>query len=446
MSSRPLIAIIEDDKVLGKSLQQRFNLEGYQANWLRTANDAERILSLRPPRLVLSDIRLPDGSGEEVMGRLFTRHGIIPTIFMTAYGEIEQAVRLVKGGARDYIAKPFDLDELVARVKEIVPLEDHSNSDPYSCFGISQATAALRHVLERVADKDVTVLLEGETGTGKDLAARFLHAAGQRRADPFVSVNCASIPESLFESTIFGHEKGAFTDASSRQIGLAEQAGTGTLFFDEIGEIEPAAQAKLLHLIENREFRRLGGRATLHCKARFIFATNRDLEQEVADGRFREDLWFRINVINCKVPPLRDRTEEIEPLIRYYLRSMAQRLKVPVPEIADEVFIQARVAPWRGNIRELVNRVERAVALSDSGVIGVNDFWPDRQVTTVARSGSQPGATLEDVRQAAEREHIRKTLAATEGRIQEAAEQLGVSRTTLWERIRRYGLQSETQK
>lgn len=442
-----MLAIVEDDDVLGRSLQQRFTLEGYRVLWLRTAQEAERALDGRAARIVLSDIRLPDGDGESVMGKVFARHGVVPTIFMTAFGDIEQAVRLVRRGARDYIAKPFDLDELVARVREIAPpaelSRDNPEFDPFSCFGLSAATAELRRTLERVKDRDVSLLFQGETGTGKDLAARFLHESGARRSAPFVAVNCASVPETLFEDTFFGHEKGAFTGAATRQLGLAEQAGTGTLFLDEIGDIGAAAQAKLLRLIETREFRRLGGATPIQCKARFVFATNRDLEQEVAAGRFRQDLWFRINVVSCRVPPLQERPEEIEPLLRYHLATVAKRMGVAVPAVTEEVLAAARYDRWLGNVRELFNRVERAVALCDDGVIDMDDFWPDRNGSNplVPEIGERSGATLANVREHAEREHIRRTLLTTEGRIQDTADRLGISRTTLWERMRRYGLE-----
>lgn len=445
MSVQPLIAILEDDDVLGRSLVQRFRLEGYGVLWCKTAADGEKMLLSRPPHLVLSDIRLPDGTGEMVMNTVFERQGIVPTIFMTAFGDLEQAVRLVKRGARDYIAKPFDLDDLVARVREIVPpdigADQKSISDPYASFGLSPATADLRHTLEKVADKDVPVLLLGETGSGKSMAARFAHEQGNRRDEPFVAVNCASIPESLFESTLFGQEKGAFTGATERKAGLAEQAGAGTLFLDEIGEIDPGMQAKLLHLIDTRVFRRLGGMRDVRCDARFIFATNRDLERDVIDGRFREDLWFRINVVSCRVPPLRERPEEVVPLIEHHVRRSAKRMGLQVPNVAKEVFEIARQSLWRGNVRELINRVERGVALCENDIIGTQDFWPE-YASDRARVEESESMTLAQAREQGEREHIENVLRETGGRVQEAAEVLAISRTTLWEKMKRYRIGS----
>ncbi|RUT28353.1 sigma-54-dependent Fis family transcriptional regulator [Arsenicitalea aurantiaca] len=444
MSTRPLIGIVEDDSILGSSLEQRFLLEGYAVLWLRSAAEAEAALARTPVELVLSDIRLPDGDGETVMAAVFARYGIVPTIFMTAFGGIEQAVRLVRMGARDYLAKPFDLDALVERVAAIVPRTtpegEAGGARPAATFGLSPGTEAVRRTLERVADLDLPVLLLGETGTGKEVAARFLHAASARAAKPFIAINCGALQAELFDSALFGHEKGAFTSAVARHVGFVEQAGEGTLFLDEIGEVEPALQVKLLRLIQEREFQRLGGRETLHCAARIVLATNRDLEAEVAAGRFREDLYFRINVLACPLPPLRARREEIAPLLAHFVAAAARRFGQAAPELGPDALEAANAHDWPGNVRELINRAERAVALAEGPVLGVGDLFPDRAL------GRRPAAPAEDaslasVREGAERAHIVETLRQTGGAVQAAAEKLGISRTTLWEKMRRYGIE-----
>jgi len=443
MSDIPLIAIVEDDEVLGRSLRQRFTLEGFRVSWFTTIEEARRALSGHAVSLVLSDIRLPDGDGGKLMTGIFDAHGVLPTIFMTAFADLEEAVRLIKHGARDYVEKPFDLDDLVDKVRSILSDPGTDEADPFSSFGISEATRDIRKTLDKVADLDVPVLIQGETGTGKDVAAHYLHAAGNRSARPFIALNCASIPESLFDDALFGHEKGAFTGAISRQPGLVEQAADGTLFLDEVAEIGPTLQAKLLRLIEAREYRRLGGTEPLSTPARFIFASNQDLGQAVQRGAFREDLWFRMNVVTVEMPPLRARRDEIAPLIHHHLARAARRMGRPIPSVDAEVLTLANNDHWRGNVRELVNRAERAVALGEQGRVTMGDFWPDRitRSSEPNQRGDEP-ATLSQVREQAERRHIALVLEECGGRIQDAAARLGVSRTTLWEKMRRYGLAS----
>lgn len=444
MHASPLIAIVEDDDVLGRSLRQRFVLEGFRVSWFTTIAEARRALSGQAIDLVLSDIRLPDGDGGQLMADVFDAYGVLPTVFMTAFVDIEQAVRLMKRGGRDYIEKPFDLDRLVEKVRSILPETAGEDDGPFSSFGLSPATAGIRKTLDKVADLDVPVLIQGETGTGKDVAARYLHSAGARSALPFVAVNCAGIPETLFDGALFGHEKGAFTGAVGRQTGLVEQAGEGTLFLDEVAEIPPTLQAKLLRLIEAREYRRLGGKETLTTPARFVFASNQNLGEAVERGEFREDLWYRMNVVTLEMPPLRARPEEIAPLIQHHIARAARRMGRPVPALDPDVLAAAREDRWQGNVRELVNRAERAVALGEDERITMRDFWPDRLAHAVETTISGEGQpTLSQVRERAESQHIAAVLAQCGGRIQEAANLLGVSRTTLWEKMRRYGLAAE---
>lgn len=441
MSNAPLIAIVEDDLVLGRSLRQRFLLEGFRVAWFTTIEEARAALAGPAVSVVLSDIRLPDGNGGQLMAEIFETIGVVPTIFMTAFADLSDAVRLMKLGARDYVEKPFDLDSLVEKVRRLSRPLEAQDDDPFSSFGLSSATRDLRATLDKVGDLSVPVLLQGETGVGKDVAARYLHAAGNRRDKPFIALNCASVPETLFDDMLFGHEKGAFTGATSQQPGVVEQAEDGVLFFDEVAEISPILQVKLLRLIEAREYRRLGGTKLLTTEARFVFATNKDLTRAVERGEFREDLLFRINVVTVELPPLRSRKEEIAPLIRYHLRRAALSMGRTVPLIDEQVFVQAQTHPWRGNIRELVNRAERAVALGEDDQVTMRDFWPERAALgDEAPKGEGRWASLSEIKEQAERAHIAAALKQAGGRLLETAANLNISRTTLWEKMRRYGL------
>ncbi|MGJ3262247.1 MAG: sigma-54-dependent transcriptional regulator [Salinarimonas sp.] len=453
MSGRALILVIEDDEILGASLQQRLTLEGWHVRWAQSAAQALAAIARQTPDAVMCDIRLPDGDGESLMRDVFARAGAVPTIFMTAYGGIDQAVRLVRMGARDYVTKPFELDEVVDKLRAAsggAPASAAS-ADPFASFGLSPATAGTRRTLERVADVDLPVLLAGETGTGKEVAARFLHAASRRAAGPFVAVNCAALAPELVDSALFGHEKGAFTGAHERRLGLAETAGEGTLFLDEIGELDAALQAKLLRLVQERELMRVGGVRPIAFGARLVCATHRDLEAEVARGAFREDLWYRINVVTIRISALRERPDEIAPLLERFVAGAGPRLRDARIAIAPEALAAARAYDWPGNVRELKNRVERAVALCEGDVIGAPDLFPDARPKPPPAGSSTPasapaaaeGLTLAEVREAAEKAHIEVVLRATGNGIQETAQRLGVSRTTLWEKMRRLGISVE---
>jgi DNA-binding NtrC family response regulator len=446
-----MILLVEDDPVLGPSLKQRLALEGFSATHATTLAEARAFLGKRAPSFVLSDIRLPDGSGADLQAEIVTQHGSVPTIFMTAYGSLDQAVELVKGGARDYLAKPFDLDELVDRIKELLaPSEGGPAEGPFATFGLSPAMEVLRATLDRLAEVDLPVLLIGETGTGKEVAARYLHAAGSRASKPFEALNCGQIASDLADSLLFGHERGAFTGAHERRAGILETVADGTLLLDEIGETRHDLQLKLLRILQERSFRRLGATRDNEFQGRIVCATNRDLEEAVRDGAFREDLLFRLNVVTLRLPPLRERREEIDPLLKRFNVAASVRMGTPPKEIAEAAFAAARAHDWPGNIRELRNRVERAVALASGPILASEDLFPE-WVSQGGAGGSSPKAaagglqasngaflSLADARDEAERAHIERALAATDGHLREAAELLGVSRTTLWEKMRRY--------
>ena len=460
MSRPAMILIVEDDEILGRSLLQRLRLEGHDARLAADAATALGIVGRQRPDAVMCDIRLPDRDGENLMREIFARIGAVPTLFMTAYGDIDQAVRLVRAGARDYLTKPFDLDEVVEALRNATrpvaniadaagTLEDMRGAqDAFASFGLSPASAAIRRTLERVADVDLPVLLLGETGTGKEIAARFLHAQSRQREAPFIAVNCAALAPELVDSAIFGHEKGAFTGAVERHLGFAEKAGAGTLFLDEIGELDPALQAKLLRLVQEREFMRVGGSRPVPFDARLVCATHRDLEAEIAAGKFREDLWYRINVVTVRMPPLRERPEEIAPLIARFLAVAGPRLRGEAVSVSQEALEAANAYDWPGNVRELENRIDRAAALAEAPQLGVADLFPDHPDREPVMRGAETGRnreagigmTLAEVRDAAERAHIAATLEATKGGVQEAAARLGISRTTLWEKMRRHNL------
>lgn len=429
------VALIEDDLIMGESLAQRLQLEGARVCWWRTGAEAIAGLSGAAPDAVICDIRLPDRSGEEVFRSIARDRRTPPFLFITGYGEIEQAVKLMREGARDYLTKPFIMTDFLTRLEQILA---PAGVEGESALGISAAMRECELFLRRAARVSSNLLLTGETGAGKEVCARVLHALREKPAGPFMAVNCAAIPADLLESELLGHEKGAFTGAQSRHLGYAERAGRGVLFLDEVSELAPKLQAKLLRVIEDRSFHRVGGEQAIPFKGRLICATNTDIAANVRDGTFRQDLFYRINVLSLRVPPLRERPEDIEWLIDKFFAEFADRMEgnaVGVSALAYEV---ARQHAWPGNVRELRNRVERAVALASGRWIMPGDLFPEeRDQGSMDGSGIEP---LGSAREDAEKRHIQRALAMTGGAIIPAAKALGISRTTLWEKMKRYGL------
>jgi DNA-binding NtrC family response regulator len=435
------VVLIEDDEVLGASLVQRLRLEGVGVRWARTLAEGEALLRRGPrPSLVLCDMRLPDGSGEELLLRLMPELGAVPVVAMTAYGGIAQAVRLVRAGADDYLPKPFPVEAVLDKLATLAPPAGAGAVPPRAEEEApgwrSPPMRALRAAVARLARVATPVLLLGESGAGKEVAARALHALGPRAAEPFVALNCAAIPRDLLESEVFGHERGAFTGAAERRLGAAERAGRGTLLLDEVAELDLALQAKLLRLIEDRRFLRVGGSRELALEARLLAATNADLQARVAEGRFRGDLYFRLAVVELRVPPLRERPEDVRDLALLFLAEAARaagREGMALSAAAEDALL---AHAWPGNARELRNRIERAAVLAERTVLEPDDLFPERGAAAAAGGD----LSLAAAREAAEREHIRRVLARCGGRVGDAARALGVSRTTLWERMRRLGV------
>jgi DNA-binding NtrC family response regulator len=427
------VLLIEDDEVLGAALMQRLRLEGFTARWAQTLAEGEALLRRHAaPLCVLCDMRLPDGSGEALLLRLLPALGATPVIAMTAFGGVEQAVRLIRAGADDYLLKPFDLDAVLDKLNALRPLRVVPVGNALTGWA-SPPMRRLEAMLERLAGADAPVLLIGESGAGKEVAARRLHALGPRRDAPFIALNCAAIPRDLLESEVFGHERGAFTGATERRIGAAERAGAGTLMLDEIAELDVALQAKLLRLLEDRRFQRVGGSKELALGARIIAATNAELAARVSEGRFRGDLYWRLAVVELRVPPLRERAEDVPQLANACLAEIAGQSGRPGLHFAPEALAALLAHGWPGNVRELRNRVTRAALLAATESITRADLFPDQPGVAPAT----PATTLSEVRDAAEREHIRRVLLRCGGRTAEAARMLAISRTTLWERMRR---------
>lgn len=438
-TKRPLVLLVEDDPVMGESIVDWLAVAGYRVTWARSAEDAMARLHDAPADLVICDIRLPGMTGEEFHARVFRRSTDAPMLFITGFGDIDQAVRLMKGGAADYILKPFDIEKLLERIGALIAGRDGMpgvDASASGALGIAPVMQALERTLTRIADIDSTVLLTGPSGAGKEVAARFLHEKSPRAEAPFIAVNCAAIPAELVESQLFGHERGAFTGAQARHHGYLERAGEGILFLDEIGDLPQAIQAKLLRLLQERSFLRVGGESPLPFRARIIAATHVDLRRAVTEGAFREDLYYRLCVIDLEVPALAAHREDILPLANRFLAEFAARFRRPLGNFSPEAERALLAHDFPGNVRELRNRVERAVALAEGDEITARDLFPEARDENPALA--QP--SLARLREDAERRGIEAALARTDGDIEAAAELLAVSRSTLFDKMKRLGL------
>jgi two-component system response regulator HydG len=427
---RARIGLVEDDPIMGESIAHRLDLEGYQVDWWQSGEDALRAVRTKVPDLLVCDIRLPDINGEALFDKVIPDHPGLPVLFITGFAQVDQAVRLMRAGAADYVVKPFAMQDFLSKIE----LLTRRVGDPESPLGRSMAMRRIDDLLHRIADIDSTVLFIGESGVGKEVATRYLHQLSNRAKAPFIAVNCAAIPRDLLESELFGHERGAFTGATARHFGYVERAAGGFLLLDEIGDLPLPLQAKLLRLLETRRFQRIGGEAELASDARIVCATNADLKAKAASGAFRPDLLFRIQVIEIIIPPLRERREDIEPLLDQYRSHFAASFGRHVAGFMPNALRTAMIHDWPGNARELRNRVERAVALADGAWIAAEHLFPE------LGDRGDDFSSLADVREQVERQHIRNALERAGGRVEDAAQLLSVSRSTLFEKIRRLGI------
>ncbi|MFA6314440.1 MAG: sigma-54 dependent transcriptional regulator [Sterolibacterium sp.] len=429
------IGLIEDDTIIGQALSERLDFEGFTCDWYRDGKSARRGLEQRRYSVVVSDINLPDTSGEELFCDFLGSGKIIaPFIFITGYGAIDQAVRLLKLGAHDYVTKPFNVGELIGKIRGLCERQQPA-VNATGQLGISTSMRQIEGLLPRLAASRSAVLISGESGVGKEEVARALHRAGDTESKtPFVAVNCGAIPENLIESELFGHDKGAFTGAERDRRGVFEQADGGSLFLDEIGEMPPSMQVKLLRAIQDRAVVRVGGATPRKVDIRLICATHHDLKAMVEQGDFREDLYYRIHVIHLHVPPLRERQEDILWLAALFLDRRASPGEARRMLTADAERALTRY-PWPGNVRELQHCIERASVLSLNPLLNAeNLFGASGALPAEDNAPKQP---LSDHLQECERAYIRRALSECGGRIADSAALLGISRKNLWEKMRK---------
>lgn len=434
---QPLIGIIEDDPIMGESLVQRLQLEGYATRWWQSGEAALASLAETACHVLVCDIRLPDLNGEQLFRRLLPSLGTTAVIFVTAFGEIEQAVRLMQAGADDYVTKPFEIDALLAKIALFCTREVVAGSDAPGRHALSGSPAMHRvqSDLMSVVDRPDPVLLLGETGVGKAIAARQLHDASARRDWPFVIVNCATIPDERAESVIFGHERGAIPGVRAAQVGLVEQAGAGTLFLDEISALSPLLQGKFLRLLDDGHYNRVGGTEELISEARIVSASNADLPALIAEGRFRSDLYYRLNATELRIPPLRARREDIVPLAEHFIARYSRLAAHRIPALTPAAVTALLDYGWPGNVRELRHRVRRALDLAAAAPqLSAHMIFPEQ---SLLEEPEHRVATLAEARERAERLHIEEAIRQTGGEIAKAATLLGISRTTLWEKMRK---------
>ena len=457
---RPRILVVDDDPVACELLREVFEREGFVVKCELCGEPALAALGEFHPEVVVSDIRMKSREdGLNLLDQVRRRQPDTPVILMTAFGSIETAVRAVKEGAFDYVSKPFKMDVIVATVRRALSARDGARPETAAPDAEEAGAAAglvgrnpqmleIYKVIGRVSDARAAVLITGESGTGKELIARAIHAHGKRHAEPFVAVNCGALTETLLESELFGHVRGAFTGAVVNKRGIFEQAAGGTVFLDEIGETSPALQVKLLRVLQEREVVPVGGSAPVEVRARVIAASNADLESLCARGEFRRDLLYRLNVINIHLPPLRERRDDIPLLVAHLLRKHAPEDQPP-PAVEDEALARLVEHSWPGNIRELENVIERAITLNHSGRITPADLPPSvlndgREAAPAAwAAGASPGCVFEDILtlDEVERRHLLRALEVTGGNKKRAAEILGINRRTLYRMAERFGIE-----
>ena len=448
------ILIVDDEPSIRMVLRAHLKRSGYQVTAAENGAEAISLLRQENFHLVVSDLKMPVVGGMEVLAHCKDTYPGLPVILITAHGTVDSAVQAIKKGAQDYVTKPFDADELMPIIDKALRTEEKGrealHEDAHGRFKIIGETARMKKIysmIEKVARSPTTVLITGESGTGKELVAHALHDTSDRSSAPFIQVNCGAIPESLFESELFGHEKGAFTGAVATKPGKFELADGGTLFLDEVGELPKDMQVKLLRILQDGQLERVGGVRTHTVDVRLVAATNRVLETEVAEGRFRKDLFYRLNVIPIELPPLRDRSDDIPALADHFIAKFNKRLNTKVEGLSPDALAAMLAHNWPGNIRELENLIERSVLLVDGTILTMADLpglTPANMEPVDIKSAEELGLK-EYVRVYTvklERARIQRALEEEGSNVTRASKKLGISRKSLQMKMKDYGLRN----
>ena len=452
MKEKPKILVVDDEESHRIMLRAVLKDEGYEVVEAADGSEAVRAVEQEPFDLVLLDVRMKTMDGIEALNEIRKISPLIPVLIMTAYASVKTAVEALKAGAFDYLTKPLDIEELkilIEKALELYHLREENLTlkerlgdrfDFSKIIGKSRKMRELFDTLSLVAPTDATILILGESGTGKELVANAIHHNSLRKSQPFIKISCSALPETLLESELFGHERGAFTGAIARREGRFQLAHRGTIFLDEVGEMSPTTQMKLLRVLQEKEFEPLGSVQTLKVDVRVIAATNKDLTQEVKEGRFREDLFYRLNVVPISLPPLRERKEDIPALAQHFFEVYRDKNQKGVKDISNKTMDLLNRYDWPGNIRELENCLERAVIMARGEVIAPADLPPHIQILSRKEEGQAidfpSGISLNEV----ERALILKTLEETGGNRSRAAEILGINRRTLLNKLKEYGM------
>jgi DNA-binding NtrC family response regulator len=444
------ILIVDDDQNIRKVLKDLMEKEGFHVFTAHDVDTALPIIEKEDLDLIITDLKMPGKSGMDLITLSRERKPAVPIIMITAFGNIEAAVTAIKKGAFDFITKPFDESELLNVIEKAIS-ESEMNKELISNYfdkdgpfteiiGKTPAIQQIFQTVQKIAPTDSTVLITGETGVGKELIAREIHSASHRRSHPFVKVNCAAIPETLLESELFGYEKGAFTGAVTNKPGRFEIAHQGTIFLDEIGEMSPHLQAKLLSVVQDKAFERVGGVKTIKVDIRIISATNQDLQSGVQSGKFRSDLFYRLNVVPIHIPPIRERKDDLIPLIDYFLKKFKTKYQKKITSLSPEIIAAFSNYNWPGNIRELENVLERMILMSETDTISLNQLPIEIRGTGSIIETSTLREKIDIISHVTEKQMIIDALSKTNQNRTKAAKLLGISRRTLQNKIKEYGL------
>lgn len=452
-AERGRVLIVDDDSKIQRLLAISLERSGFETVAASGGQEALDILQRPGIDVVLLDLVLDRESGHDVLRQVRDLHPVLPVIILTGHGTIDKAVEAIKVGAYDFLEKPASSDRIALTIENALKnkrLEGdktrllEESLDRYRMVGTSAAIASIYSLIEKAAASDSRVFITGESGSGKELVARAIHYRSARAAGPFLAVNCAAIPEDLIESELFGHEKGSYTGALFRREGKFVLASSGTIFLDEIGDMSPRVQAKVLRAVEEAEIQRIGGEVNIAIDARIIAASNQNLEQAVREGRFREDLYFRINVVDIPIPPLRERREDIPLLVEHFTRILSEERKRPIPHFKPSAMEFLLNYDWPGNCRELRNLVEKILVLYPDQIITETEVAASLRNAFKMNSGTKSTSSLSDKRKKAEKDALKAKLLALGWNYRQAAAELGISRATLFNKIKAYGLRRKS--